>query len=556
MQELKAALDEAIASLARRPDLAAALWERLVAAVVVAPASADNPAVPRYDLSYQLNEIEVRAGEGWQRGRCGSKGAAQGAQLPTWDVKRQCFLMLCDLVCHATHHIRVGQTSSSCMLTVPHLQARAEDYSEAIAFVHLLNALWRGGGSGSTAPADDGRSVAHFTKFVRDDLLSTAFQVRCFERTLAPSACWQGKKHVCSLAQDLQRFLKVLQQKTSYQLLALACLLYCTKHCVPCSPLCLPLCSAPTRKRGSAGCWCRLAWSTASCAWSRFAAVRWWTAMRKNAAHSSSQAVHPAAALQQAASDWCSEGVHNPSCACAVAALATDAASTAAVKPPGLDVLLDLLGKLFTFGLSAPAPSLRKANFSAPFLHHASQQCTSLAALTLDWPISAGERNVLRAAMVTTLIEVDRLAFERHSAPFGTWRLQKPAAAWTFRLPELCSMIDAQCLCANSPLGLRMRGFNLFTHARLSSPQVLPRRRRCWPRCACCAALWSRTRSLSSPCSRPRTLVCHRMHLNIKREVAYPVLLSIAPPQELPSRLWHFGLRRYVMLPSLTARHL
>lgn len=66
MQELKAALDEAIASLARRPDLAAALWERLVAAVVVAPASADSPAVPRYDLSYQLNEIEV--GPDWRRG--------------------------------------------------------------------------------------------------------------------------------------------------------------------------------------------------------------------------------------------------------------------------------------------------------------------------------------------------------------------------------------------------------------------------------------------------------------------------------------------------------
>lgn len=277
--------------------------------------------------------------------------------------------------------------------------------------------------------------------------------------------------------------------------------------------------------------------------------MRWWTAMRKNAAHSSSQAVHPAAALQQAASDWCSEGVHNPSCACAVAALATDATSTAAVKPPGLDVLLDLLGKLFTFGLSAPASSLPKANFSAPFLHHASQQCTSLAALTFDWPICAGERNVLRAAMVTTLIEVDRLAFERHSAPFGTWRLQKPAAAWTFRLPELCSTFEAQCLCANSPLGLRMRVFNLATPARLSSSQVLPRRRRCWPRCDCCAALWSRTWSLSLPCGRPRTLVCHRMHVIMERDVADLVLPSIAPPPELPSRLWHFGLRRHVIAP-------
>lgn len=36
-QELKAALDGAIAALARRPELAAALWERLLAAVVVQP---------------------------------------------------------------------------------------------------------------------------------------------------------------------------------------------------------------------------------------------------------------------------------------------------------------------------------------------------------------------------------------------------------------------------------------------------------------------------------------------------------------------------------------
>lgn len=53
-------MDEAIAALARRPDLAAALWERLAAAVVVQPATGEAAAVPRYDLSYQLNEIEVR----------------------------------------------------------------------------------------------------------------------------------------------------------------------------------------------------------------------------------------------------------------------------------------------------------------------------------------------------------------------------------------------------------------------------------------------------------------------------------------------------------------
>lgn len=62
-QELKAALDDAIASLARHPDLAAALWERLGAAVVVAPAAAGEAAsVPRYDLTYQINEIEVKRG--------------------------------------------------------------------------------------------------------------------------------------------------------------------------------------------------------------------------------------------------------------------------------------------------------------------------------------------------------------------------------------------------------------------------------------------------------------------------------------------------------------
>ncbi|KAL4457392.1 hypothetical protein ABPG75_012257 [Micractinium tetrahymenae] len=196
-QELKAALDEAIAALARRPDLAAALWERLVAAVVVAPASTDNPAVPRYDLSYQLNEIE----------------------------------------------------------------ARAEDYSEAVAFVRLLNALWRGGGSGGAGPADEGRSVAHFTKFVRDDLLGTAFQ-RAYK-----------------------------EERQRWQLVSA-----CLEHC-----------------------------------------------------------------------ELCVESLRS------VAALAADAASAAAVKRPGLDVLLDLLG----------------------------------------------ERHVLRAAMATALIEVDRLAYERHSAPFG-----------------------------------------------------------------------------------------------------------------------------------------
>jgi len=80
-QSLKAALDDAIASLARRPDLSAALMERLLTAVVVQPLSPES--VPRYDLTYQLTEIE----------------------------------------------------------------ARSEDYQEVIAFVRLLNILWTGMGS-------------------------------------------------------------------------------------------------------------------------------------------------------------------------------------------------------------------------------------------------------------------------------------------------------------------------------------------------------------------------------------------------------------------------
>jgi Nuclear pore complex scaffold, nucleoporins 186/192/205 len=120
-QSLKAALDSAIAAMARRPDLAAALWDRLLASVVVQPygsnatsngsmdSTTGSGIVPRYDLAYQLNEIE----------------------------------------------------------------SRAEDYQEALSFIQLLNSLWRMGGA---ALADDGRSVAHLTRFVRDELLATAFQ--------------------------------------------------------------------------------------------------------------------------------------------------------------------------------------------------------------------------------------------------------------------------------------------------------------------------------------------------------------------------------------------
>ena len=61
MQSLKAALDETIAALAKQPDLAGVLWERMLASVIVQPLREDNRMVSlaRYDISYQLNEVEV-----------------------------------------------------------------------------------------------------------------------------------------------------------------------------------------------------------------------------------------------------------------------------------------------------------------------------------------------------------------------------------------------------------------------------------------------------------------------------------------------------------------
>ncbi|CAK0757624.1 hypothetical protein CVIRNUC_002556 [Coccomyxa viridis] len=62
-QHLKAALDDTIAALAKQPDLAGILWERLLQAVVVQPLREDThmASLARYDISYQLNEIEARA---------------------------------------------------------------------------------------------------------------------------------------------------------------------------------------------------------------------------------------------------------------------------------------------------------------------------------------------------------------------------------------------------------------------------------------------------------------------------------------------------------------
>ena len=61
MQALKAACNEAIGVLVSRTSHASAIWDRLLAVVVVAPSARDDPSTGRYDISYQLAEIEVSA---------------------------------------------------------------------------------------------------------------------------------------------------------------------------------------------------------------------------------------------------------------------------------------------------------------------------------------------------------------------------------------------------------------------------------------------------------------------------------------------------------------
>ena len=113
-QKLKASLDRAIASLARYDALVGQLWDRLLGAVVVrkdplrSNGQTAKPIPVKYDLTYQLNEIE----------------------------------------------------------------ARAEEYEEAIAFVHLLNSLWRN----SKVFKDGGVQYEHFTRFVLDEIVSSIYQ--------------------------------------------------------------------------------------------------------------------------------------------------------------------------------------------------------------------------------------------------------------------------------------------------------------------------------------------------------------------------------------------
>ena len=57
-----------------------------------------------------------------------------------------------------------------CVVTQPcGVQSRAEDYSETLALVRLLNALWKASGP---SIYDGGRGYAHFSMFVLESVLA------------------------------------------------------------------------------------------------------------------------------------------------------------------------------------------------------------------------------------------------------------------------------------------------------------------------------------------------------------------------------------------------
>ncbi len=71
------------------------------------------------------------------------------------------------------------------------VEARAEDYCEALAFVRLLNALLAASGGGLP---DGGRPYAHFSAFVRVTVLGSLHQraFRCAPRSFGARAGAQG----------------------------------------------------------------------------------------------------------------------------------------------------------------------------------------------------------------------------------------------------------------------------------------------------------------------------------------------------------------------------
>lgn len=145
-QKLKASLDRTIASLARFAPLVPQIWDRLLRAVVVRRGDFDATNAKnvsvKYDLSYQFNEIETRA----------------------------------------------------------------EEYEEALAFVHLINELWR---NANGALPEGGIRFQHFTKFILVEILGSVFQrpfksererwLLICESLLHCRLCIQSLKHVIPL---------------------------------------------------------------------------------------------------------------------------------------------------------------------------------------------------------------------------------------------------------------------------------------------------------------------------------------------------------------------
>ncbi|KAK9817460.1 hypothetical protein WJX74_003584 [Apatococcus lobatus] len=122
-QVMKARLDEVIGAFASQPEVAGQIWDRLLAAVVVQPFTPQEPTMLgpsiHYDITYQLQEIE----------------------------------------------------------------AKEQDYSETLAFVRLLNLLWKS----KSSMSEYGMPYAHFTYFVLHDVLGPLHQ-RSYRD---PSQKWQ-----------------------------------------------------------------------------------------------------------------------------------------------------------------------------------------------------------------------------------------------------------------------------------------------------------------------------------------------------------------------------
>lgn len=462
-------------------------------------------------------------------------------------------------------------------------QARAEDYSEALAFVRLLNALWRGGGGAELA--DEGRGVAHFTRFVREDLLGTVFQVgvRGRSRGARVLVFWGGAPHaLCAGGPAGHRApggsARLCWMASGGVLEASGCVgwvecrkaawrrqlpaqrrpaaLVAVEH--PSSPMPAPAChncSAHTARSASAGSWRRPAWSTASSCWARCGRVRavlgtLWLGAGRAAVECVAAACQPSSPRAPAVAGLDSAHVHSnaPLCAAitqppsrpappaaplpppAVAALAGDAASTSSVKPPGLEVLLDLLGKPAAFCYywspasdrvegckharitpqGAPAPHAG----TLPFSHHAARPAPGTP------PAAAAERTTLRAALTTACgVDVDQLAQERHAAPYGA--AKEAAVLAALRLLRAALDRDAPLVAAlraashaGAPVvqgsgGLAGRRCDVLHGSTAASAPPRTRVRRGWRRAGRGAAVATcRTAGPAAACAASRRPLC------------------------------------------------